>query len=1308
MADFLDLIHVSGGLLSPSMLAEARADTPRRGEFSPAAFAFGGRAPESANVFALTLQNAFGMACEQYDSVAREMDAMSAGDLREKWLLPLLRFLDFDPAFQRAKLKSDDGRESFTITHLGWNDPSAPPIVLVKDDLDLPANRTAYSPHDELQQFLNRSKADWGIAANGRRLRVLRDFHHIHTKAFVGFDLDAIFESRDFQAFRALYRLVHRSRFIVPVEKGEHTPLEVLFQESQKEGIQIGRALQPQVRAAIEFLAEGLIGAELRPLLDDPKEARALFHELLLIVYRILFMLFAEQRRMLPPEGLYAETYSITALSRIAEEHGAEALRRDLWEGLKVAFEILHGGAPEIGVFAYNGQLFDITRTRRLMAQTCENKLLLKAVDALTHVNVERMRQRVNYAELGVEELGSVYETLLNYTLRLAHDPTETEDKVVPRGAVYLAALTTERKDLGAYYSPPKLVDFVLSISLDRLIKERLEAAGKDATARQRALLDIRFCDPACGSGAFLVGAIDRLALALAREKTAGEKPTEASVQEARRDVLAHCVYGIDKDPFAVELCKVALWIHCAVPNLPLSFLDHRIQNGDALVGWPLLNVPGEIPREAYTVPSNILSSKDLDDKKLKSFLQNAYRQNDDALQGIGTLGSTQPRPDIRVDFPAVMAEEEKIPGDVMKKDEAFKGYQESPAYRRFKAAADIWTAAFFWSHILGVPAPDTHDYQRALGGTGDPQQAAAAAELLEEFPAFHWPLRFPEIAARGGFDCFVGNPPWEQFENREQEWFGARAPQIADMKGVERKDAIFRLQETDPTLWRKWRIYERINQRVAEYTRSCGRFTAEDGKANTYLLFTEVYSDGLRDNARGGIIVKSAVALDKTASTVFKALLSRGRVDEFHDIVNGGPTGSTLTFAAVDAKERFAVIGLRANRVCTHEDPSTFYSTIMNWNVDEAQFRSRQTFSQAVLRTINPTTQTLSSFRKPEEFEVALDIHKRAQKEGSNLALLDFEDGGSNPWGLTYATLFNSTTASNLFLKREALEEAGWRLGEDMIFRRKRSEATEIASKNLLRDELEIDFEEALPLYEGQIMNRYDHRAKTYSGYNGPNKYGMGPGIPETEDGAKESPKFEIETRYWVLRDETEKRVRVIGHGNVAMGFRNTARPWRDSRCAKAAILPRYGATDGLPILGVKIEHAFEFIGVFNSITFDFFLRGHMPGPNIKLVWMLSQLPTPAPKTLDSRVSENAEKLSLTSNSVAAQFSKEAHRWNAEKRHGLDIEIDALVAHAYGLTRAQYDLVLDSFEVLARVQTKEFGSYKFKEDCLEAYRKLG
>ena len=193
----------------------------------------------------------------------------------------------------------------------------------------------------------------------------------------------------------------------------------------------------------------------------------------------------------------------------------------------------------------------------------------------------------------------------MSLTLRLAHQPTEADGIIIPAGAVYLASMSTERKDLGAHYTRPELVNFLLSVSLDKLISERLAAAGKDKQARIHALLDIRVCDPASGSGAILVGAIDRLALALATVRADGDKPTEAALQEARRDVLAHCIYGVDKDAFAVELCKVALWIHCTVPNLPLSFLDHRIQHGDILVGWPLLNVPSIIPREAYSAPGN-------------------------------------------------------------------------------------------------------------------------------------------------------------------------------------------------------------------------------------------------------------------------------------------------------------------------------------------------------------------------------------------------------------------------------------------------------------------------------------------------------------------------------------------------------------------------------------------------------------------------------------------------------------------------------------------------------------------------------
>ncbi|WCJ60897.1 hypothetical protein NXS98_07185 [Fontisphaera persica] len=517
------------------------------------------------------------------------------------------------------------------------------------------------------------------------------------------------------------------------------------------------------------------------------------------------------------------------------------------------------------------------------------------------------------------------------------------------------------------------------------------------------------------------------------------------------------------------------------MPNLPLSFLDHRIQHGDSLVGWPLLNVPSIIPRDAYSVPGS--GGKDEEARRLRAFLQSAYQANDLAIQGQGELGQLPPKPDIRVDFPAVMAEEERIPGDVEKKDAAFNGYMESEAYRRFKAAADLWTATFFWSHEVGAPAPTTEDYRRVLeqGANGESRiangesesrmgranrewgeriangesrmedaadnhspfathhsQCSAAAELLAEFPAFHWPLRFPEIAARGGFDCFVGNPPWEQVKINEQEWFTPHDPNIASLPSAPRRAAIAALQQSNPALWRKWRLAQRAYDRLAEYMRNCGRFSPSEHEPNTYLLFTDTVADALRPNGRAGIIVKTALGTDKSATGVFHRLLRNDQIEEFHDHVNGGPTGTSMIFADVDAKERFVVLGLRGAGA-KGDKARGFQASILNWSVEEARSRPRQHFTFEILKTLNPKTATLTSFRRGEEFEVALDIHRRTLQPGSKLALLDFDKGGSNPWGLKYATLFHSSGDQELFLRREDLERDGWELGRDMIFRRKR-----------------------------------------------------------------------------------------------------------------------------------------------------------------------------------------------------------------------------------------------------------------------------
>ena len=251
-------------------------------------------------------------------------------------------------------------------------------------------------------------------------------------------------------------------------------------------------------------------------------------------------------------------------------------------------------------------------------------------------------------------------------------------------------------------------------------------------------------------------------------------------------------------------------------------------------------------------------------------------------------------------------------------------------------------------------------------------------------------------------------------------------------------------------------------------------------------------------------------------------------------------------------------------------------------------------------------------------------------------------------------------------------------------------------------------ELEEALPLYEGQLVNRYNHRAKTYQGYRGDNKYGMKPHLPEASDTDLANPTFEIEPRYWMRRGEVEDRLARLRKQEVLLAFRDVGAVWTNRRSAKGALLPLYPATHKLPVFFVGAVRAFEFTAVFNSSPFDFLLRGHLPGGSVALLWMLAQIPTPLPGTLDNRVAENAAKLSLTSYSVARLFNREPHPWNPEERYALDVEIDALVAHAYGLTRAQYEVVLDSFEVLARIETGKHGRYKFKEDCLAAYERLG
>jgi hypothetical protein len=1224
--DEITFVHVSGGLLAPSIVAALRKETAKGGVADPATFARNGYEPSASQVRD-DAEFAFANLADRWDNLSESIDELDLPRLRERWLIPLMQELHFEPRFQRADLEL--GGERFKVSHLGWDADAAPLLLLVRDDLDARPAARARSPHEELQEALNHSELhNWGIVTNARRLRIVRDFHHRRTRGYVEFELDAIFETRSFGDFLSLYRLAESTRFRLD---GKPEPiLEEAYKVSLEAGIAVGRNLQPQVLKALEAVANGMMTAELRERLTDAAEARTFYRELLTLLYRILFLLFAEQRGLLGASDLYAESYGVTRLRELSEDRRVERRRSDLWEGLKVTFRALAGdGADELGIFAFNGPLFDVSRTPTLEASSCPNRDLLRAIRELTTVELEGVRQFVNFAELGVEELGAVYESLLDYI------------PVVSERGIELKPMAEERKDLGSYYTPVALVDLVLQKSLDLVVAERLEAAGPDPKERAAALLDIKVCDPACGSAAFLVGAVDRLALALAEVRRGGA-PDEADVRHARRDVLQHCIYGVDKDEMAVELAKVALWIHCAVENLPLTFLDHRIQHGDSLVGWGFQRLPDEIPDEAYEKPAwRSLNSRQL------------------------TVGEEHPPPpDPHLRLPPLEDQPESSPTDVEAKAAAYQAYLNSSEVRRWTEVADVWTSAFFWEEGAGLP-PTTRDYWRALAGE-QPEQVDEAQRIASIFPFFHWALRYPEVCERGGFDCIVGNPPWEQLKPSEQEWFAGRRPEIAALTSAERKKAIAALKELDPALYVAWQRYRHLLDRQAESSRTSGRFTRSGGEANTYLLFSELAADHIRQNGRAGILVKSGLALDRTSQPVFQRLLREGRVEELHDVVNKG------LFPQVAEVERFSILAIGSGG----EDG--FDATVMNWNLEDVVTRPRQRFSRETLALLNPRTRSLTSFREPEQLEVALQLHR-------NHPTLDFERDGDNPWQLSYHRLFDSSGASEHFLRREDLEAEGWMLGRDKVFRR--------------RDEL------ALPLYEGQLINRYDHRARTYEGYAGANKYGRKPHIPHTTPEQKSDPDFEVEPRYWMLQSVVDARLSATVGDKAIIAFRDVGAPWTNQRSAKGALFPRRPATHKLPVWAMPTDLVVEFLGVFNSTAFDFLVRGHMPGGGVGLTWMLSQIATPPPR-LDHHISENAERLSVTSNSVASLVKTGPHRWDPEERYRLDVETDALVAQAYGLARDQYEIVLDSFEVMAREEERKHGYYRFKTDCLAAFER--
>ncbi len=867
-------IRIEGGLIAADMLA-AIADGSAPGQ-KPRDFGL----PDNASLLdqistAWSEARAFWPAFERRVTQLKEGET-GTGFTRTQWVNPLLLALGYDNVTLNSKALEADGL-SFAISHRAAPEADASPIHAIGagQSLDKRAEsgRPRLAPHSLLQEYLNRTEHLWGFVTNGLTLRLLRNSQLIRRQAYIEIDLKSMFAGEGrFADFAVFYRLLHRSRFPLTQAESRSSLLEQWFEQTIEQGGRVREKLRVGIEQAIPKIANGILrNPKNATLVDRIKtgdlKATHLYQELLRLIYRLLFLMVTEERNLLTANQTYRERYSISRLRRLCENRIARNSHSDLWAGLQSTFRLFHD--EDLGQILelppLNGELFDRSRTDHLNSAILANREFLDALWYLSLYREERggPPRHVSYSALDVEELGSVYEGLLELQPTFESVDGHLRFTLIPG---------LERKGTGSYYTPPELVDELLKTALLPLVGARLAGLTKTHDKEQQ-LLGIRVCDPACGSGHFLLAAARALGRELAKTRSGENEPSPGEYRAAVRDVIAHCIYGVDKNPLAVELCKVALWIESYTEARPLSFLDHRIRIGNSLVGVRDIQIlQNGIPEDAYKAVTG-------DDKDVA---KDARATNRKQLGELRQLRIPAPSVDIHL-LGTAWRELDTVPDDtpqqIRKKREKFEQLHSNPTYVRQTEAADAWALAFFARLTPdnvehGIPLTN-HLLELSEGRNPDPQLVADAMVESGRLEFFHWPLEFPDVFAAGGFDVVLSNPPWERIKLQQQEFFASRDAVVCRAADkVARERLIAELPSKNPALWNEYQAALHDAECGSKFLRASGIYpdTAR-GDINTYSVFAERITNLVSPRGRIGVVVPTGIATDDTNKAFFAGI---------------------------------------------------------------------------------------------------------------------------------------------------------------------------------------------------------------------------------------------------------------------------------------------------------------------------------------------------------------------------------------------------------------------------------------------------
>ena len=1045
----------------------------------------------------------------------------------------------------------------------------------------------------------------------------------------------------------------------------------------------------------------------------------------LVLLYRLLFILYAEDRGLLP---VHDARYAKIGLRRgVREDVGRRKDRGETfsdtaaryWNALADLCRVIDRGDPAFGLPPYNGGLFDEARTPLLVRVRLSNRVMADVIDALSFERpsgpaAQAERRYINYRSLSVQQLGSIYERLLEY------ETAREDGNIVVRPNVFA------RKGSGSYYTPDALVGLILDETVGPLAQRKLDAFRTAVTAYDsnrdlralaaadpaEALLDLKICDPAMGSGHFLVSLVDllsdRVIAAIAEADAAVEgyvSPLTRRIADIRgtildnaaangwtvdaaqlddryvirRMVLKRCIYGVDKNPMAVELAKVSLWLHTFTVGAPLSFLDHHLRRGDSLFGcWARQGI------ERAGAQGHGL------------FIHEPVNRAADAAGAMQTIERLTDAEIAEAHRSAqTFAEVEALTAPL----DAFLSVLHAFDWLNVKTRQDKAALHAFFEGRLGDPialaqgtatvAEDTSDGARFAG------LLARARGLIADERFLNWQAAFPGVwtdlkspAPTGGFDAVIGNPPWDRVKLQQVEWFAARRRNVAlTQRAADRKRLIAALEKAADPLAADFQRAKARAAATAHMARTCGDYPLlSRGDVNLYSLFVERAMSLVKPDGVVGLLTPIGIATDKTSAPFFAGLMRSESIKTFYSFENRRGwlfpdihyEEQPSVFVFTRSVERFPRLKYCA-RISTWEEFN---------NLDR-----RFSLQTNPLSRVNPNTETVPLFRTQRDAELIMAIYTRLP------VLVDRSSGKEiSAWPVKYARMFDMTNDSELFRTRKELDE--------------KEGAWEIAGNRF-----DSPSGRWLPLYEGKMVQIYNHRYASVR-TNQKNVSGQGVAKKMNVDELR-NPIMGPQPRFWVKRDQIpdEGTAWRIGINDIC----NT----NNTRSFIACAVPLSGFGNTLPTFHSENATPADLallLGNFCSIICDYVARQKIQSRHLNK-YIVEQLPVVAParyeavrfgaKTAADLVREAVLELTYTAHDMApfardlghvdeAGVVRPPFPWDEDRRLHLCAKLDAVFFHLYGVTdRDDVRYVYSTFPIVERQETATYGRYRSRDLCL-------